>query len=79
MIDLRKCHVCKRKFDASSDTGFKMDCKSCSEDNADVCRKCAKRIIVRDITESHVFQFQELPDPKFGGLILEAYSEVTQV
>lgn len=79
MIDIRKCHVCNRKFVFTESDGFIMTCRSCGDYHADVCRKCAKRIVLRDITETHTWAFETLPEPKFGGLILEAYSEVMPV
>ena len=78
-MDIRKCHVCSRKFAMTEDEGFEMDCRTCGDEHADVCRKCAKKIILKDVTETHSFQFDTLPDNKFGGLILEVYSEVMSV
>lgn len=67
------CHVCHRDYLNTHDQGFVMRSEDGNEH--DVCRDCVKRIFVGQITSGDC-AFDAMPDARWGGVILEAFSEV---
>lgn len=77
-MEVLKCHVCKSAYLYTSDERFTMRCESCGTDE-NVCRRCVTKMFVKSINESGSLNVETMPDPTWGGVMLEAYSEVVPV
>ena len=76
MTRFERCHYCREVMDLRRNGGSFVTYCHCCDGAVHTCRPCAKEIVLKDITRDHLFQMDEVPSPRLGALVLEAYSEV---